>query len=94
MAPLMQRLTPQHILLLLAAGAVLFIMYEYLHRKTNRLAAFFTGTLSGLAALLLAHFCGDAIGFVPPLTVYTAAVAAVAGVPGVLMLALMQYLKL
>ena len=87
-------ITPQTVLLLIAAAAVIWMLCEYLHRKRTRCAAFLTGTLSGIAALVLCHFFGARIGFVPPLTVCTLSVAAVAGIPGVILLAVMQMLDL
>lgn len=87
-------LMPEHLLWLIAAAAVLWMLYEYLHRKQHRLLAVFAGTGSGIAALLLAHFYGDAIGFAPPLTLCTLGVAAVCGIPGVLLLAVLHILTL
>lgn len=86
-------LTPAHILTLIAAVSVLWMLYEYLHRKKHRLAAMLAGTGSGIAALLLAHFYGDAIGFAPPLTLCTVGIAAVGGIPGVLLLAALHFLN-
>ncbi|HAM68848.1 MAG TPA: hypothetical protein DCP68_04460 [Ruminococcus sp.] len=86
-------LTPHSLLLLTAALSLLWMLREYLRRRTKA-AAFFLGTLSGIAALLICHFFGAAFGFVPPLTVWTAAVSAVAGIPGVVLLAVIDLLKL
>lgn len=87
-------LTPRHALLLIGGAAVIWMLYEYLHRKLHRLAAFLTGTCSGIAALLLLHVFGAQIGISPPLTLYTLGVSAVAGIPGVLLLVVMQMLEL
>lgn len=87
-------ITPQTALLLIAAAAVIWMLYEYLHRKRTRCAAFLTGTLSGIAALVLCHFFGARIGFVPPLTVCNLAAAAIAGIPAVILLAVMELLHL
>ena len=85
-------LTPENTLLLTGCTAVLWMLYEYLHRKQTKRAAFLLGTLSGPAVLLLLHFFGSRIGFAPPLTVWTASVSAAAGIPGVLLLALLHFL--
>lgn len=92
---LMQMLTPQNVLLLTAGIVILRMSYEYLHRKSHRFAAFLIGTGSGIASLLLAHYYGGMIliHFSPPLTLYTLFVAAAGGIPGVLLLYVMQLLQ-
>lgn len=94
MPPLTAWLTPKHTLLLIGAAAVIWMLYEYLHRRQHRLAALLAGTSSGLAALLLLHFFGARLGIALPLTLYTLGVSAVAGIPGVLLLIVMQILEL
>lgn len=90
MKMLLLLLTPRRVLMLLACAAVLRTGYEYLHRKTHRAAAFLLGTGSGIAALLLAHFYGSAVGFTPPVTLHTLFVSAAAGIPGVILLYLLR----
>lgn len=94
MSLLIAWLTPEHVLLLIGGIAVIWMLYEYLHRKQHRLAAFLAGTGSGIAVLLLLHIFGTKIGISPPLTLYTLGISAVAGIPGVLLLILMQLLQL
>ena len=91
---LLRLLTPYNVLLLLACAVFLRMCAEYLHRKTHRISAFLLGTGSGIAALLLASFFGDTVGFSLPVTLYTLFVSAAAGIPGVLLLYLMHILKL
>ena len=85
-------LTPHHVLLLAAVMSLLRMCAEYARRKAHRMAAFLIGTGSGIAVLLLLHGFGSAIGFVPPVTVYTLTVSAVLGIPGIVLLRLMQLL--
>ena len=87
-------LTPTHTLLLIGCTGILWMLYEYLHRKRTKLAAFLLGTFSGTGMLLLLHFFGGRIGFSPPLTVWTVSVSAAAGIPGVLLLGAMHFLHL
>ncbi len=94
MEMLLRLLTPHNVLLLAAAVVILRMSVEYYRRKSHRFVAFLMGTGSGIAALLLAHYYGGIIHFTPPLTVYTLFVAAVAGIPGVILLYLMQILAL
>ena len=94
MDKLLRLLTPHHFLLLTAGAAALRMAAAYLHRRKNRVPAFLLGTGSGIAALFLLHYYGSPIGFTPPLSVYTLFVAAVAGIPGVILLYLMQLLQL
>lgn len=87
-------ISPQTVLYLTAAAAALRMLYEYLHRRQHKLAAFLTGTFSGIAALLFCRFCGGPFGNLPPLTLCDLAIAAVAGIPGVILLAVMHLLHI
>lgn len=87
-------LTPEHVLLLCAGAMLLAMLCEYLRRKTNRRTAFLLGTGSGLSALLLVHFFGEAIGIVLPLTLCDLGISLVAGIPGVLVLIALRLLNL
>lgn len=87
-------LPPQTVLMLTAAAGILWMLWEYLRRRRTKCAAFLLGTFSGIASLVLCHFYGAGIGFTPPLTLCTLGIAAAAGIPGVILLAVMQLLGL
>jgi hypothetical protein len=73
------------ILCVMGAAAVLLMAAEYIRQK-HKLPALLIGAGSGLAALLLLHTYGAAVGFTPPLTLLTVGVSAVLGIPGVILL--------
>lgn len=73
------------ILCMIGAAAVLLMAVEYFRQK-RKLFALFVGAGSGLAVLVLLHAYGGAIGFTPPLTALTVGIAAVLGIPGVVLL--------
>lgn len=84
-------LLPPYVLCVLGIAAVLWMLIEYLRCK-RRLLAVIIGMGSGIATLVLAHCYGAAIGFSPPLNLFTVSVSLVGGVPGVLLMALLQWL--
>lgn len=84
-------LTPPRLLLLIAIAAILTMGYETLRRK-HRLPVMLLGSGSGIAALFLLHCRGDAIGLYLPLTLLHMGVAGVMGVPGVLLMAVLERL--
>ncbi len=84
-------LSPPYVLCVLGIAAVLWMLIEYLRCK-RRLLAVIIGMGSGIATLVLAHCYGAAIGFSPPLNLFTVSVSLVGGVPGVLLMALLQWL--
>ena len=72
-------------LCIMGTAAVLLMVIEYVRQK-RKLPALLMGAGSGLAALILLHEYGGAIGFVPPLTLVTVGISAVLGIPGVILL--------
>ena len=87
-------LTAHYLLPALACAGAVWMLYEYARPRKHRLAAVLCGTCSGLAALLLLHRYGGALGFEPVLNVLNLGVSAVAGIPGVLLLMLLERLRL
>lgn len=83
-------LTPSRLLLLIGIVAILIMGYEVLRRK-HRLRVMLLGSGSGIAALVLLHCWGDAIGLYLPLTLLHMGVAGVMGIPGVLLIAAIEY---
>lgn len=77
---------PRHFPAVYGICAAVYMLREYVRRKKHRLLAFLFGTGSGIAGLLLLHVFGEQWGLALPLTVFHLAVAAVAGLPGVLLL--------
>lgn len=70
--------------------AVLCALLFYLHHK-KRIRAFLLGSASGITALLLLHFFGDAIGYAPSLCAANLALSALLGVPGTALLVAVHY---
>ncbi|MBQ6039377.1 MAG: pro-sigmaK processing inhibitor BofA family protein [Oscillospiraceae bacterium] len=87
-------LTARYLLPALACAGALWMLYEYARPRKHRLAAVLCGTGSGIAALLLLHRYGGTLGFEPALNILNLGVSAVAGVPGVLLLMLLERLRL
>lgn len=83
---------PERLLLLAGAAALLWMVLEYRQHGRRAGLAVLTGVCSGLAALLAVYWFGGRLGWVLPLNAGTAAVAAVLGISGVLLLLLMQHL--
>lgn len=95
MSALLHFLTePAH--LLTAAGLIscLWMLYEYLRRREHRLLAFLAGSGSGIAALLLIRLHGGLFGFYPRLTLPVLGTAFVCGIPGVLLLWLLEWFRI
>ncbi len=90
MDKLISLLTPDHLLWAAAILMLLFLLREY-RRQRHPFRAFLMGSGTGLAALLLAHCFGDAIGFSPPLSLFTIGISLVLGIPGVLLLAAVHF---
>lgn len=72
--------------LLWTLGGLCAILFYLRHRK--RIRAFLLGSVTGLTALVLLHFYGGAVGFVPTLCLTNLLVCTVFGIPGVALLAL------
>ncbi|MBR6420641.1 MAG: pro-sigmaK processing inhibitor BofA family protein [Oscillospiraceae bacterium] len=85
---------PAHVLILSGCAMGLYMLHEYARPRKHRPAAAAAGIGSGLAGLLLLHFFGARFGVALPLTVFTASVAAVGGIPGVLLLCGLTLLKI
>ena len=79
-----------HLYELFWALAALCLLWLYMHHR-RRILAFLLGSVTGLAALILLHFYGGAIGFAPPLNLTNLACAAILGVPGTLLLMAGQF---
>lgn len=95
MEPLLHWLTePPHLLMLLAAAGSIWMLHEYLRRRKRRLFAFCFGAGSGIAALLLIRMQGGMFGFCPPLSLPYLGIAAVCGIPGVLLLILLAHFRI
>lgn len=91
MEKLLQFLTePAHLLTATAAAACLWMLHEYLRRRKHRLLAFLTGSGSGIAALWLIWLHGGLFGYHPRLTLPELGTAAVCGIPGLLLLWLLE----
>ncbi|MBR6761152.1 MAG: pro-sigmaK processing inhibitor BofA family protein [Oscillospiraceae bacterium] len=90
MDKLISLLTPNNLLWAAAILILLFLLREY-RRQRHPIRVFLMSSGSGLAALLLAHFFGDVIGFSPPFSLFTIGISAVLGVPGVLLLAAIHF---
>lgn len=88
---LLALLTPPRLLLVIAVAASLIMVYETL-RRTHRLRTMLLGSGSGIAALILLHCYGGAIGLYLPLTLLHTGMAAVLGIPGVLLMAALSHL--
>ncbi len=72
-----------HLLPLVLAGVCLLLFYL---RCRKRIRSFLLGGSSGLAALLLLHFYGDAVGFTPTLCLANLLISVFLGIPGVALL--------
>lgn len=95
MSKLLQFLTePAHLLTVIAAAACLWMLHEYLRRRKHRLLAFVIGSGSGIALLLLIRLHGGMFGFYPRLSLPELGTAAVCGIPGVLLLWLLERLRI
>ena len=70
--------------------AVLCALIFYIRCK-KRIRAFLLGCVTGLAALLLLHCFGNAIGCAPNLNTANLAVSALLGVPGAALVMASQY---
>jgi len=81
----MEWITPEMVLAAVLAGVSLLMGIEYL-RQRHRLSAMILGAGSGIAALLLLHEYGAALGFVPQLNLLTLGISALLGIPGVVLL--------
>ncbi|MBQ7013507.1 MAG: hypothetical protein IJN11_06300 [Oscillospiraceae bacterium] len=75
-------------MLLLAAIGVCLLVF-YLLRK-RRVRTFLLGGTTGLGSLILLHIYGGIIGFTPTLSVMNIAVSVFLGVPGVVLLYVME----
>lgn len=84
-------LTAEQWLCVTALAAVLCMAAEYLRRK-RKLRAVFLGAGSGIAALLLLHRYGAAVGFAPSLNALNFGIAAVGGIPALLLAALLFWI--
>lgn len=87
-------LTAHYLLPALACAGAVWMLYEYARPRKHRLAAVLCGTCSGIAALVLLHCYGGAFGFEPALSILNLGVSAVAGVPGVLLLLVLERMRL
>ena len=95
MEKLLQFLTePAHLLTAIAAAACLWMLHEYLRKRKHRLAAFLSGSGSGIAALLLIRMYGGLFGFYPRLSLPVLGTAFVGGIPGVLLLWLLERFRI
>lgn len=85
----LQWLTVPRLSAAVCCAAVLRMLYEYLHRKSKRAAAFLLGSGSGVLLLMLLHFLCSG-NFAPPLTAGSLGIAGIGGIPGVLLMLLLR----
>ena len=69
-------------------GAGMFIYYL---RRFHTVRSLLWGTLTGLAGLILLHYCGGWIGFSPELNLFNIMQAGILGIPGVIMMAVLHF---
>ena len=84
---------PLHLLTVIACAGSLWMLYEYLRKRKHRLAAVCAGAGSGLAVLLLIRMHGGILGFDLPLSLPYLGIAAIGGIPGVLLMLLLDRLR-
>lgn len=77
----MLELLSSHLYELFWTFAVLCVLVFYIRCK-KRIRAFLLGCVTGITALCLLHWFGDAIGFAPSLNLTNLALSALLGVPG------------
>ncbi len=67
-------------------------MFVYYLRRFHTVRSMLWGTGTGLAALLLLHYCGGIIGFSPQLNLFNLIQAGLLGVPGVILMTIVHFL--
>ena len=77
----MLELLSSHLYELFWTFALLCALVFYIRCK-KRIRAFLLGCVTGITALCLLHFFGDAIGYAPSLNLTNLALSALLGVPG------------
>ena len=92
--PLFFPAEPAHLLTAAGVLGALWMLHEYLRKRKHRLAAFLSGSGSGIAALLLIRMYGGLFGFYPRLSLPVLGTAFVGGIPGVLLLWLLERFRI
>jgi hypothetical protein len=72
-------------------GALALFMGCFYLRCAHKIRSLLRGTLTGVAALLLLHYLGSWIGFVPEVSLFNLMQAAVLGVPGVVWMTVFHF---
>lgn len=72
--------------------SVILIMGIYYFRREKKLLSFFTGAVTGSAALFLLNKYGEILGIVIPLNFFNISGSLILGVPFVLFLVIMNFL--
>ena len=67
------------------------IMFFYYLRRRHRIRSFLVGAGSGILALLLVHYGGSFIGYVPSLNLLHLLQSVILGVPGVILMTVLHY---
>lgn len=72
-------------------GMLGVIMFSYYLRRKHPIRSIVVGTGSGLLALLLVHYGGSFIGYVPTLNLLHILQSMILGVPGVIFMVVLHY---
>ncbi len=71
-------------------GMAILILIIFYIRHTKKIRAFLLGSSTGLTALFLMHFYGEAIGFAPTLCLTNLLTCSILGIPGMILIILAQ----
>lgn len=73
-------------------GALGLWMFTYYCRCVHKIRAVLAGSGSGLAALLLLHYFGNVVGFVPEVNLFNLMQSVILGIPGVLLMTVLHFI--
>lgn len=77
----------------LAKGILIIVgllMFRFYAKRKSTFRSVVFGMASGGAALVAFHYLGDYIGFSPPLNIFNTALSLIFGIPGVVLLAVIN----
>ena len=76
-----------------AVGLIIFIVFVYYMRRKRKLLSLIIGGISGFAALLLLNHFGGMIEYKPPLNLFNVCGSTVLGIPYVITITLLYFLR-
>lgn len=76
-----------------AVGVIIFIVFVYYMKRKRKLLSALIGGISGFAALLLLNRCGGFIDYKPPLNLFNICGSSILGIPYVLTITILYFLR-